>query len=115
MAFFEAASLALSVGGMLSGRKRRKEEQERLRIQAGEQRLAGQRTEDDLFVEAQAATAQQNLMVEREALAEQAGQESLRQSRLLDEGADVTLGTDTSDSRTRRRKAFFGMDEGSML
>ena len=112
--FFQAASLGLSVIGALSARKRRKEEQERLRIEGGKQRRSAQLAEDDLFIEASAAQSQQTLMVEREALAEQASDESLRQSRLLDQEAEFEVGGQTGQERSKKRKSFFS-DTGGAL
>lgn len=102
---------ALNVGGLFSARKRRKEEQRRLQAEAGEQRRRAQLAEADLFVEADAAYAQQRLLQEREELATKASEEALRQSRLQAEGPDVFVAPAATPGKTRR--GFF--DEGSIL
>lgn len=113
--FFEAASLALQVGGLFSARKQRKEEQRRIRREASKQRRAGQLAEDDLFAEASANDAQRRLLVEREALAEKASDESLRQSRIQAQSAEFEVGGTDPRARTAKRRRFFDTGDGGVL
>lgn len=105
----EGIQTAISLGGLLSSRRRRKAEQARLRIEAGVQRRQAMLAEDDIFVEASAMQAQQRLLQEREALAEQASDEALRQTRMANESADITLGRAATPGKTRKR--FFDDSE----
>lgn len=107
----EATSAVLSIGSALSSRRKRKREQERMRNEASLQKRAAFLAEEDIFAEVSAMRDQQELAVEREALAEKAAAESLRQSRMAAEGPDVFLAPVAN--RSQGRKAFF--DEGGVL
>jgi hypothetical protein len=106
--------------GSLLGRSARKAK-EAIARQAEEQRRAlaveADRTSNQLLLEAEATNDQRQVVQERLLLAEQAESEAERQA-LNAEGPEVTLGAPAAEQaqgRQRRRRQFFGRDEGVLL